>query len=56
MLTSGASCPDAILDEVLQKIVSFFPDAKDTNEVLKEFKTDVPDQKRDGSILRATSS
>jgi 4-hydroxy-3-methylbut-2-enyl diphosphate reductase len=56
MLTSGASCPDAILDEVLQKIVSFFPDAKDANEVLKEFKTDAPDQKRDGSILRATSS
>ena len=56
MLTSGASCPDAILDEVLQKIISFFPDAKDTNEVLKEFKTDAPDQKRDGSILRATSS
>lgn len=38
ILTSGASCPDAILDEVLQKIVSFFPNAKSVNEALEPFK------------------
>ncbi len=37
ILTSGASCPDAILDEVLQKIVSFFPQAKSLEEALKPF-------------------
>lgn len=38
ILTSGASCPDAILDEVLQKIVSFFPEAKSIDEALEPFK------------------
>ncbi len=37
ILTSGASCPDAILDEVLQKIVSYFPGAKNIEEVLAPF-------------------
>jgi 4-hydroxy-3-methylbut-2-enyl diphosphate reductase len=38
ILTSGASCPDAILDEVLQKILSYFPKAKSTDEALEPFK------------------
>lgn len=38
ILTSGASCPDAILDEVLQKIVSFFPGAKSVEEALEPFR------------------
>jgi len=28
-LTSGASCPDSLVDEVLNKIISFFPGAKE---------------------------
>lgn len=38
ILTSGASCPDAILDEVLQKIVSYFPGAKSVEEALMPFR------------------
>lgn len=38
ILTSGASCPDAILDEVLQKILSYFTGAKTLDEALKPFK------------------
>lgn len=37
ILTSGASCPDAILDEVLQKIVSFFPEADPVEKALIPF-------------------
>lgn len=36
ILTSGASCPDAIVDGVLQKIVSYYSNAKSVDEVLKE--------------------
>jgi 4-hydroxy-3-methylbut-2-enyl diphosphate reductase len=39
ILTSGASCPDAILDEVLQKILSYFPETKSIEEALEPFKT-----------------
>jgi 4-hydroxy-3-methylbut-2-enyl diphosphate reductase len=37
ILTSGASCPDAVVDLVLRKIISFFPQARDMDLVLKEF-------------------
>lgn len=40
ILTSGASCPDAILDEVLQKIVSFFPEAEPVEKALIPFRTE----------------
>lgn len=36
-LTSGASCPDVLVDEVLLKTLSFYPDSSDLNEVLRPF-------------------
>jgi 4-hydroxy-3-methylbut-2-enyl diphosphate reductase len=36
MLTCGASCPDAIIEGVLTRIVSFFPEAKPIEEVLEK--------------------
>ena len=37
ILTSGASCPDAIVDEVLEKLLSYFKDTKGVDEVIKKF-------------------
>jgi 4-hydroxy-3-methylbut-2-enyl diphosphate reductase len=36
-LTSGASCPDVLVDEVLLKILSFFPDSMDIQSVIEPF-------------------
>lgn len=36
ILTSGASCPDASVDAVLRKILSYFDDTKPVDEVLAE--------------------
>lgn len=38
VLTSGASCPDAYVDEVLNRILSFFQDTKSVEEVIENFK------------------
>jgi 4-hydroxy-3-methylbut-2-enyl diphosphate reductase len=37
ILTSGASCPDAILDEILNKMLTFFPEVISIEEALKPF-------------------
>jgi len=37
ILTSGASCPDAIVESVLRKIHSFYPSARNVDEVIDEF-------------------
>lgn len=35
-ITSGASCPDALVDEVLERIVSFFPEATSLEQGVTE--------------------
>jgi 4-hydroxy-3-methylbut-2-enyl diphosphate reductase len=35
LLTCGASCPDAVVEEILRKTVSLFPDAKEVDEVIE---------------------
>ncbi|MCC5942784.1 MAG: 4-hydroxy-3-methylbut-2-enyl diphosphate reductase [Balneolaceae bacterium] len=36
-LTSGASCPDVLVDEVLLKMLEFYPDAKEVKDVISPF-------------------
>ena len=35
LITSGASCPDAAVEQVIEKILSFFPESKSTTEVIE---------------------
>jgi 4-hydroxy-3-methylbut-2-enyl diphosphate reductase len=37
LLTSGASCPDAMVEGVITKLVSFFETKKSIEEIIKEF-------------------
>lgn len=42
-VTSGASCPDTLVDEVILKVVSYFENTRPLDEVMKEFK-ELPQQ------------
>lgn len=37
LMTSGASCPDALVEGVIEKIVGFFPARKKIEDLIKEF-------------------
>ena len=37
VLTAGASCPDVLLDEVIDKLRGWFPDARTTEEALQRY-------------------
>ena len=37
ILTSGASCPDTLVDKVMLKILTYFPGSKSADEVISEF-------------------
>lgn len=37
LITSGASCPDNIVEAVIERLVSFFPEAKSIDSVLATF-------------------
>jgi 4-hydroxy-3-methylbut-2-en-1-yl diphosphate reductase len=47
ILTSGASCPDSIIDNVLQKIIGFFQNAKSVEEVLTTIENKLTSTKND---------
>ncbi|PHR47709.1 MAG: 4-hydroxy-3-methylbut-2-enyl diphosphate reductase [Fluviicola sp.] len=40
ILTSGASCPDSMVDSVLHKLLSYYKDTKEISEVLKTLETE----------------
>jgi len=40
ILTSGASCPDSMVDSVLHKLLSYYEDAKEISEVLETLETE----------------
>ena len=37
LLTSGASCPDALVENVIRRLISFFPGSKTAEEIIKQF-------------------
>ncbi len=37
LISSGASCPDAIVEDVIRKLLSFFKDARTIDEVIGQF-------------------
>ena len=37
LITSGASCPDALVEGVIQKLVSYFPATKKVEELVEQF-------------------
>jgi 4-hydroxy-3-methylbut-2-enyl diphosphate reductase len=44
LLTSGASCPDALLDDVIRKIISWYPDARPVEDAIAPFEEALDDE------------
>lgn len=42
ILTSGASCPDTVVDRVMLKLLSYFPDAFSVDEILHSLQAEKP--------------
>ena len=38
LLTCGASCPDAVVEGILLRLVSFFPNARPISDVMMDYK------------------
>ena len=37
LITSGASCPDALVESVINKLISYFPDTKNAEQLIEQF-------------------
>ncbi len=37
LITSGASCPDAVVEKVINRLIGFFPIEKTIGELTEEF-------------------
>ena len=46
LLTSGASCPDALVEGVIRKIISFYPCNKSIDDLIIEFSSDSKEIKK----------
>ncbi|MCB0339097.1 MAG: hypothetical protein KDD53_05815, partial [Bdellovibrionales bacterium] len=55
IITSGASCPDAIVDATLTRIASFFPDALPIEISLNNFKTTLIAEEMNSGIRLQTA-
>ena len=44
VLTSGASCPDTLVDRVLMRVLEFFPGAKSVDAIMADFEKDLRDK------------
>jgi len=41
LITSGASCPDAVVEEVIRRLVSFYPGSRSVEEIARKFGEDI---------------
>ena len=37
LITSGASCPDALVEGVIKKLAGFYPASKSLDEIISEY-------------------